>query len=220
LKTEKQIRAVVFDFDGTLATLNINFPEMRKAVLDLIESYEIPVDALSDLFVLEMVDAAETLISLKCPGEGNDFVQKANSLITTIEIEAAKKGKLIYGTRAMLSNLKSRNIKTGVVTRNCQSAVTCVFPDINMYCDAVVTREATRKVKPHPEHLLTVLKLLDVTPEYASMVGDHPMDIKIGNDVGSFTIGVLSGYSTSNELLQAGADIIIHTAANIINVLP
>jgi phosphoglycolate phosphatase-like HAD superfamily hydrolase len=89
-----------------------------------------------------------------------------------------------------------------------------------MYCDAVVTREATRKVKPHPEHLLTVLKLLDVTPEYASMVGDHPMDIKIGNDVGSFTIGVLSGYSTSNELLQAGADIIIHTAANIINVLP
>jgi phosphoglycolate phosphatase-like HAD superfamily hydrolase len=52
------------------------------------------------------------------------------------------------------------------------------------------------------------------------MVGDHPMDIKIGNDVGSFTIGVLSGYSTSNELLQAGADIIIHTAANIINVLP
>lgn len=193
---------------------------MRKAVLDLIESYQIPVDEFSDLFILEMVDAAGTLVALKYPGEGNHFVKQANSLITTIEIEAAKQGELIYGTRTMLSDLKSHNIKTGVVTRNCQSAVTCVFPDIHMYCDAVVTREATRKVKPHPEHLLTVLKLLDVTPACASMVGDHPMDIKIGKDVGTFTIGVLSGYSTSSELLQAGADVIIHTAANIINVLP
>jgi phosphoglycolate phosphatase len=52
------------------------------------------------------------------------------------------------------------------------------------------------------------------------MVGDHPMDIKIGKEVGSFTIGVLSGYSSSNVLLKAGADIIIATAAGIIDVLP
>jgi histidinol phosphatase-like enzyme len=38
----------------------------------------------------------------------------------------------------------------------------------------------TRRVKPHPEHLLTALKLLDVPPERAIMVGDHPMDITLG----------------------------------------
>jgi phosphoglycolate phosphatase len=220
LKVGTSIRAVVFDFDGTLAKLNINFPHMRRALLDLIESYHIPLDELGDLFVLEMIDEAAALIALKHPGKKNHFKEQAHSLIANIELEAAKKGELIYGTRDMLCDLKSRNIKTGVVTRNCLAAVTCVFPDIHMYCDAVVTREMTRKVKPHPEHLLTALRSLDVSPQCASMVGDHPMDIKIGKEVGSFTIGVLSGYSSSNVLLKAGADIIIDTAAGILNVLP
>jgi phosphoglycolate phosphatase len=52
------------------------------------------------------------------------------------------------------------------------------------------------------------------------MVGDHPMDIKIGRDAGILTIGVLSGYSTSDELLKAGADFIVSKAADIIGVLP
>ena len=67
---------------------------------------------------------------------------------------------------------------------------------------------------------MAALKLLDVAPEFSSMVGDHPMDIKIGKDVGTLTIGVLSGYSKSNDLLKAGADIIIETAADIFDVLP
>jgi len=220
LKAGTPIRAVVFDFDGTLAELNINFPQMRRAVFDLIESYHIPLDALGDLFVLEMIDEAAALIALKHPGEKNHFKEQAHSLIENIELEAAKKGELIHGTRDMLSNLKNRMIKTGVVTRNCLSAVTYVFPDIHTYCDVVVTREMTRKVKPHPEHLMTALKSLDVPPECSTMVGDHPMDITLGKEVGAFTIGVLTGYSSSNVLIKAGADIIIASAAGIIDVLP
>jgi phosphoglycolate phosphatase len=52
------------------------------------------------------------------------------------------------------------------------------------------------------------------------MVGDHPMDITLGKEVGASTIGVLTGYSSSNVLMKAGADIIIATAAGIIDVLP
>ncbi|MCX5843779.1 MAG: HAD hydrolase-like protein, partial [Deltaproteobacteria bacterium] len=95
-----------------------------------------------------------------------------------------------------------------------------VFPDIHTYCDDVVTREMTRKVKPHPEHPMTAPKSLDVPPECATMVGDHPMDITLGKEVGACTIGVLTGYSSSNVLIKAGADIIIATAAGIIDVLP
>jgi phosphoglycolate phosphatase len=219
LKTGNSIRAVIFDFDGTLARLNINFPQMRKAVMDLIETYRVPLNGLSDLFVLEMINAGKALISHNCPGEEKKFVQQANDLITNIEIEAAMKGEVIDGTRDMLIELKKRNIKAGVVTRNCQLAVMLVFPDILKHCNAVITRELIRNVKPHPEHLMAVLKLLDVAPEFASMVGDHPMDIKIGKDVGTLTIGVLSGYSTSNDLLKAGADIVINKAADILSVL-
>jgi phosphoglycolate phosphatase len=167
-----------------------------------------------------MVKTAQAFISEKHPSKEELFVEKAIVLISNIETEAAKKGELIGGTREMLAELKRRNIKAGVVTRNCQAAVTMVFPDIFNYCDSVITREMTRNVKPHPEHLFVALQSLGVAPELSSMVGDHPMDIKIGKDAGTLTIGVLSGYSTSDELLKAGADIIINKAADLIGVLP
>jgi phosphoglycolate phosphatase len=220
MKTERKIRAVIFDFDGTLAKLNINFPQMRKSVLNLIKTFQIPLNGLGDLFVLEMINAAKEILSQKKPGQENTFLRQANAIITNIEIEAAERGELIDGTRDMLRELKKRNIKRGVVTRNCHAAVMRVFPDIPDYCDSVVTRELTHYVKPHPEHLRVALKSLDAPPEAAFMVGDHPMDIKIGKDAGVLTIGVLSGYSSSEDLIKAGADIILNKAADIIDILP
>jgi phosphoglycolate phosphatase len=193
---------------------------MRESVLNLIKTFNIPLNGLGDLFVLEMIDAARDIISEKEPGQEELFVRKANTVITAIEIEAAERGELIDGTRDMLSGLKKRAIKTGVVTRNCRAAVMRVFPDISEYCDSVISRELTRYVKPHPEHLRVALRSLDAVAEEAFMVGDHPMDIKIGKEAGALTIGVLSGYSSSEDLLKAGADVIINRAADIINILP
>lgn len=193
---------------------------MRQAVLDLIVSYAVPMNGLNNLYVLEMIKAAQKLIYETHPSKEEGFAKQAITLITKIEIEAAGKGELISGTRDMLAELRKRNIKAGVVTRNCQAAVTMVFPDISNYCNTVITREMTRNVKPHPEHLLVALQSLGVAPESSSMVGDHPMDIKIGKDAGTLTIGVLSGYSTSDDLMKAGADIIIDKAADILGILP
>ena len=219
MKTTRPIHAVIFDFDGTLAKLNIDFPLMRRAVCDLIGSFAVPMDGFHNLYVLEMIEATQKLISETHPGEEESFIGQASALITEIEVEAAKKGELISGTRDMLIALQKRKIKAGVVTRNCQAALTTVFPDIFDHLNTVITREMTRNVKPHPEHLLLALQSLDVRPESSSMVGDHPMDIKIGKHAGALTIGVLSGYSTSDELIKAGADIILDKAADIIGIL-
>ena len=220
MKATSPIHAVIFDFDGTLAKLNIDFLLMRQAVLDLVGDYAVPMNGLSNLYVLEMIEAAQELISEIHPKKEESFLEQAVALITKIEIEAAKKGELIGGTRDMLAELKRRNIKAGVITRNCQAAVSTVFPDIFDYCNTIITREMTCNVKPHPEHLLVALQSLGVAPELSSMVGDHPMDIKIGKHAGTLTIGVLTGYSTSAELIEAGADIIIDKAADIIGLLP
>jgi phosphoglycolate phosphatase len=220
LKATRSIHAVFFDFDGTLAKLNIDFPLMKQAVLNLVAAYGAPLEGISNLYVLEMIKAAQELISEIYPRNEESFLEQAVALITKIEIEAARKGELIDGTKEMLAELKRRNIRAGVVTRNCRAAVTTVFPDIFNYCDTVITRELTRNVKPHPEHLAVALRSLDAAPESSSMVGDHPMDIKIGKDAGILTIGVLTGYSTSDELLKAGADFIVSKAADIIGVLP
>jgi phosphoglycolate phosphatase len=51
------------------------------------------------------------------------------------------------------------------------------------------------------------------------MIGDHPMDIKIGRDVGVLTIGVLTGTSSRDDLVQAGTDLILEKAADLVEFI-
>ena len=217
--TPDLLKAVLFDFDGTLAALNVDFIRMRRAVLDLMGDYCAPPSTMEDLYVLEMIEAGSTHISKRCPGKEAEFFARAHELISTIETEGAREGTLLSGTEEMFRELRSRHIKSGIVTRNCRAAVVQLFPDIDSRCDVVITREGTTRVKPHPDHLLTALNSLDTDPTCAAMVGDHPMDIIVGRDVGAYTVGVLTGYSEAGPLHEAGADLIIERAPDITRYL-
>jgi len=219
-KFDRRLKTILFDFDGTLARLNIDFREMRRTVLDLVAAYDAPVDGLEGLFVLEMIEAGAALIARYRPGGEKAFAEEAMQRITAIEVEGAKSGGLIDGVRDMLITLRERSVTAGIVTRNCGEALRIVFPDIHAYCDAVVSREMVTRVKPHREHILLALKLLDSGPHETAMVGDHPMDIRIGKDVGACTVGVLTGYAAADALLEAGADLVIERATHIVRYLP
>jgi len=206
------LTTIIFDFDGTLAELNIDFPSMRKRIIDLIAGYDVPIDTIEDLFALEMIEAGRILIARDHPGGDRRFVDRAYELIRDIEIEGARNGRLFDGIEELLRDLRARKIKTGIVTRNCLEAVRGICPNIDRYCDVVITREATPKVKPNPEQLAIALRTLAADPSSSAMVGDHPMDISVGKDVGTYTIGVLTGYADERMLRDAGADIILDRA--------
>ena len=215
--TPPNIDTILFDFDGTLATLNIDFPLMRENILALIGRYNISPDGYKNLYVLEMIEAGREAISGSRINDGNDFEKQALALVRSMEVEAAGRGKLIEGIETMLIRLGERGIKTGIVTRNCLDAVLEIFPDVHNYCGAVITREFTERVKPHPDHIRVALNALNTLPGDSAMVGDHPMDMAVGRKVGTFNVGVLTGYSEEAPLIEAGADIVIRSAATILD---
>jgi phosphoglycolate phosphatase len=214
------LAGVIFDFDGTLAKLNIDFAEMRAAILALAVDYGVTTIAIERMHVLEMIEAVRKMLVRKEPQKEDCFFADAYAIISAIEIRAANEGSLLAGIKEMLMKLKKRGIKSGVVTRNCGEAVSVIFPDISSHCDAFIPREHINHVKPHPEHLLMILKLLKVLPEQAIMVGDHPLDIEAGKNAGVLTAGVLTGNSSREALECAGADYIFNSAVEIINILP
>ncbi len=216
----KDIKAVLFDFDGTLAVINIDFLLMRKEILEIIAAYGIPADGLSGLFALEMVEVGRELIVRRDPGLEDAYLRETSDLIRDMELKGARGGRLFSGVRQMLTALKAAGIRTGVVTRNCLEAVTEIFPDIHDFCGAVVTRETAGKVKPHPGHLIAALQHLRILPGDAAMVGDHPMDVQSGKTAGAFTVGVLTGYGDWASLREAGADLIIASAVELPDHLP
>jgi phosphoglycolate phosphatase len=211
---------VVFDYDGTLVRLNIDFLGMRQAVERLVVAYGIEPHPLRGSYALETIEEATELISSKSSAKGSAFRQKALEIVTECEVEAAKGGTMFPGVLDMLKLLRKRAIKIGVITRNCDKAVKMVFPNIERFSDVYLPRDFVSRVKPHPDHLGLALKEMEVgDPTLCLMVGDHLIDIEGGKRLGMKTAGVLTGKMTSQGFKEAGADYILRDVTAIIGIL-
>jgi phosphoglycolate phosphatase len=213
------IRAVVFDFDGTLAVLNIDFSEMREQVFELMRRYGVKEEKIEERYLLEIIDEVVQMLNQKNNSVAETFYQEAHQVLHEVELRAAGEGKLLPGVKAALKSLRGRGLKVGIVTRNCEEAVRKVVPDIEAFCDVFVPRDLIKRVKPHPEQLTSVLKALHVTGEETVMVGDHPIDIQAGKRVGMKTVGVLTGRTKRDEFEKAGADLILNKVPEILKIL-
>lgn len=197
----------MFDFDGTLAHLTLDFNVLNTAVHEAVR--EIFPDALPFTPpALEWVAAC-----LENLGPGRDELKqrlrlRAEEALLAVEVEAARQGSLFPHTRELLQNLRANGLRGGVITRNCRPAVLTAFPDLEEFCP-LLAREDVPKTKPDPEHLLRMLDILGVTPKESLMVGDHPLDILTGKRAGTMTMGVTCGHASYARLREAEPDLIL-----------
>ncbi|NCQ29451.1 MAG: HAD family hydrolase, partial [Armatimonadetes bacterium] len=120
------VDAVLFDFDGTLAELTIDFGEMRQRVQDLLADFGVPLSALSARYVLELVDEGAAHLAAN-GGEGKRFHDRAHAAIEAVELTAASRGRLVAGAREALERLAEAGVPLAIVTRNCRRAVTALL---------------------------------------------------------------------------------------------
>jgi len=219
MRTLHHIKAIIFDFDGTLAILNIDFSLMRDRIFDLMKRYRVGEESIQEKYLLEIIDETYQILWKKNPSDAEDFYKKSHQILHKIEMGAAEKGSLILGAKRTLENLRGKGLKIGIVTRNCEEAVRKVFPDINDFCDVFVSRNSVKKVKPHPDHLIYVMESLKTSGRESVMVGDHIIDIEAGKRVGMKTIGVLTGRTKKEEFEKAGADYILREAVGVCELL-
>ena len=173
-------------------------------------------ERIKEKYLLEIIEEVRHLmVEEKRAKEAEKFFDGAHQILKEVELEAAAGGKLIPGSKEVLCSLREKGVKVGIVTRNCEDAVRRVFPDMDAYCDVFVSRDGVKKVKPHPDHLTSVMRSLQVSGEETVMVGDHVLDILAGKKVGMKTVGVLTGYIKREEFEKAGADYILRSVSEI-----
>ena len=199
--------------------LNIDFSLMKKRIFDLVRHYGIREEMIQEKYLLEIIDEVYQTLWKKNPSSAEAFYQESHRILHEEEMKAAGEGRLIPGTEATLKSLREKGIKVGIITRNCEDAVRKVFPDINDFCDAFVSRNSVKKVKPHPDHLTYTMESLKTSGEESMMVGDHIIDIQAGKRVGMKTVGVLTGRIKKEEFEKAGADYILREASEIFGLL-
>jgi phosphoglycolate phosphatase len=207
------IRAVLFDFDGTLVEQHIDFALMRRAVLQLAVRYGLDAAPLASMYALELVAHAEHLLGDGAGGRGRAFAAEAQQAILDIELEAAAEARPFPGVRDLLGRLPP--LRVAIVTRNCRAAVELVLSRHHFPYDVLLTRDDTPHVKPDPRHLLAALQLVGVPGEQAVMCGDHPMDVLVGKRVGARTVGVLPAGAAPDYFADAHPDLIVHSVAEL-----
>ena len=213
-RTKREIQGLIFDFDGTLAELNLDFAAMRQGVHRLAREAGFGGDWPGG-HLLEEIQRLERRPELA----GVGFARRALELIQAIELEAAGRGRLFDFTRPMLARCRELGLGLAVVSRNSAAAIRRVFPDLEQAVDAFLPREAAPRPKPHPDHLLRACRRLRLEPDHCAMVGDHPTDLEAARAAGCLAVGVTSGRTPAAELEAAGAELVLPDASALAAVL-
>lgn len=188
------MKAVIFDFDGTLAdTLPICFYAF-KAVFKEFDNLELTSEEIKAMFgpsetgiIRENLkndnhDSAIELYYKKYTEKHEEFVQENGAM------------------NLLLKFLKEEGYKLGIVTGKARRSLLISLKSLQMndLFDVIITGDDVENPKPHPEGLIKALAQLNIKNTEAVFLGDSDADILAGKQANVHTIAVqwLENYQT------------------------
>lgn len=214
------VKAVVFDLDGTLASFNLDYMNVRAEVRGFLIKEGLPASILStNESIFDMLKKTE--IFLKNNNKPNKTMERIRNTALAIterhELEAAKTTSLLPGVVNTLQALKAIGLKIGLCTINGEKSTEFILKrfDIMKCFDDLTPRDKVKYVKPSPEHLEVALRGLKVSPNEAMLVGDGCRDMICAKEVGAIAVGLPTGVSSKEQLIASGADYIITSITDI-----
>ncbi|MEJ2556467.1 MAG: HAD family hydrolase [Anaerolineae bacterium] len=217
------IEAILFDLDGTLidtddqvvrslarylAPLARFFPFAPTALARrLVMWAETPGNALMTLF--DMVGLDDNVFAI------GDTLRRWRGLHSRQDLP------LIPGADMVLQAL-SRHCHLAIVTVRGRRDVDAFLGQHNLVhlFDLIVTRESTRRLKPHPAPIRFAAEKLGLPPCRCAMVGDTTTDVRSARAANAWAVAVLSGFGQQDELERAGAHVVLESVAQMEKVLP
>ena len=155
------IEAIVYDLDGTLVELLVDWDAVATAAIDVFADVGVDVSG-TDLW--GMLDRA--------PDEG--VADDLEALIASYERDGARISERLPAADV----LPEIDIPVGVCSLNCEQACRIALEthDLTTYVDAVVGRDSVATRKPDPEPLLATVRALSARPNRTLFVGDSERD--------------------------------------------
>ena len=214
------IKAVIFDLDGTLLNTLEDLANASNFSLRSCGYNEHPIKD----YIRFVGSGRYILMKRILPEEdknNEEAIEKVLKLFDEYYGEHMHDTTKPYdGIYELIKELKIKNIKLAVVSNK---------PDefagetVNRYFgnDFEITygQRPNHAVKPDPKTVYEVMEYLNVTKEECIYVGDSDVDMKTAQNAGVKSIGVAWGFRGEEELKSAGADYIIRTPQELVNLL-
>jgi phosphoglycolate phosphatase len=160
--------AVVYDLDGTLVRLAVDWPAVHRDVVTRLREEGVPV---GDEELWELLNRAHR--------EG--FAPVVEEVIAAHEREGARAAELLPTAGEL-----PRTVPVGVCSLNAEGACRLALArhGLDEHVDTVVGRDTAGTYKPDPESLLVAVRELSVAPGQALFIGDSERDARTAERAG------------------------------------
>lgn len=174
------IKAVLFDFDGTIMDTNEVIINSWQHTFRSLKGKEADVNMLLGTFG----EPLEISIDKMLPEFSRDDAMRIYREYQYCNFKGLI--SLFPGVVEVLRELKEKDIKTAIVTSRLRRTTMEGIEkfDLHDFFDTVVTMEDTKKHKPDAEPAFEALRRLDIEAERAIMVGDSKFDIMCAQNAG------------------------------------
>lgn len=195
------IRAVLFDFDGTLTLPgSIDFAGIKRAI-------RCP----GDVPILEFIERLPSAMDQR----------RAWQVLKQFEDQAARRSRPNEGAEELVRFLKRRRIRRGILTRNRRASVDTAlknFAHVRLAdFNVIITRDHVQRPKPDPEGVLLAVRRLRVPVSALLMVGDYRYDIEAGQRAGAPTVFLESHLTTRRP--DPPADFVVCTLNEVADII-
>lgn len=160
--------AVVWDLDGTLVRLRVDWDRVADDVAATFESAGVDAGGIDLWAMLDLADRS-------------DLRADVEAVIADHERTGARESD-----RLPFADSVGRAGAEAVCSLNCESSCRVALDThgLTPHIDAVVGRDTVATRKPDPEPLLEALRRLGASPEDAVFVGDSPRDAEAAERAG------------------------------------
>jgi pyrophosphatase PpaX len=211
-----RIRAVLYDFDGTLADSTELIMRSYRHTMGT-HLGQVPPDE-------DWLSGFGMTLESQLARFAHDEAMAAAMLDTYRGFQDTIHDELLRpfpGAAETVAELERRGYRLAIVTsKHRRSAMRGMeLCGIVSHFDVIVTPEDVKEPKPHPEPVLFALEKLGVAPEEALFVGDSPHDIAAGQAAGTRTAGALWGPFPRAALEKARPDALLDAQQDVLRLL-
>ncbi|MDY5023758.1 MAG: HAD-IA family hydrolase [Candidatus Egerieousia sp.] len=216
---ERDIKLVIFDFDGTLADTKENIiltfqMTMKELGVEIKSRQECAATiglTLEDAFkVLYPGMAAEKYVLLR-DSYRRIFKENRKILVPGLFPEVME----------TLEELRRRGYLMSIASSRQSPSLQSFLEDMKIahLFEYAVGGDNVEHPKPAPDAVLQILRHYDLSAEEAFVVGDMPFDINMATNAGVKSCGVTWGNADAAQLRESGANYVIDKMSQLLEIL-
>lgn len=214
----KNIKAVIFDLDGTLLD---TLQDLASAVNFSLEKNKMPKRTIDE--VRRFVGNGVENLMIRAIPEGKNnpaFDQTFADFKAYYAIHCMDQTDAYPGVLALMEQLKQRGILMAIVSNKIDSAVKELDKQFfGKYTKAAIGEMEGVARKPAPDTVEKALAELGVSKEQAIYVGDSDVDIATAKNAMLPCVSVLWGFRDKEFLVEHGADTFIEKPEELLLLL-